>query len=238
MGQEILHLFRQSEEKAVRSRPRIGTMLLAKKWISAEQLREALEAQRQHGKKVGHWLVELGHITEEKLIMVISEQMRLPWMSEIKQPFREDALSAIPKTLCKRFNVFPLEFAKNDHLVLAVDCGFTDEMIDAVEEVLGCKVKPFLTRIEVIKGLVSKRVDSWKDNTTDVIAERMNFANRVGRQFVKRWFDFEAERARLGLFEDTLWIRYLKGEEANDHFVFFGEDSTTAAPDESVAAVG
>jgi type IV pilus assembly protein PilB len=236
MGQEILQLFRQSTEKAMQARPRIGTMLLIKKWITLEQLREALEAQRQHGNKLGHWLVKLGYITEEKLIMVLSEQRRLPWMSDIKHPFSEDALSALPKMLCKRFNVFPLEFAKNNQLVLAVDYGFTDEMIEAVDEVVGCKVKPFMTKTDVLKGLIKEHVEPQAENTTDVIAEKMNFANQVGHKFVKKWFDFEAERARFGLFEDTLWVRYLKGENVSDYFMLFDEASAGATLATSIPA--
>lgn len=198
-------------------------MLLAKRWITQEQLLEALEAQRQQGQKLGHWLVKLGHIREEKLIMALSEQLRLPWMNEIRKSFNQDALSALPKTLCKRFNVFPLEFAKNNRLVLAVDYGFTDEMIGAVDEVVGCRVKPFVTKTDVLAGLISEHVEPQEDNTTDVIAEKVNFANQVGHRFVRKWFDFEAEKARFGVFEDTLWVRYLKGETVRDHFILFDE---------------
>jgi MSHA biogenesis protein MshE len=229
MGQEILQLFRQSTEKARLSRPRIGTMLLVKKWITPEQLKRALEAQRQHGQKLGHWLVKLGYISEEKLIIALSEQLRLPWMNEIKKPFNQDALDALPKMLCKRFNVFPLEFAKNNHLVLAVDYGFTDEMIDAVDEVVGCKVKPFVTKTNVLAGLIDEHVERQEDNTTDVIAEHSNLANQVGSRFVKKWFDFEAEKARFGVFEDTLWVRYLRGESIRDHFILFDEHSVGSA---------
>jgi hypothetical protein len=231
MGQEILQLFRKSQEKAMRAKPRIGTMLLIKGWITPEQLREALEAQRQHGSKLGHWLVKLEYITEEKLIRVLSEQLRLPWMDEIKQPFSRDVLSVLPKMLCKRFNVFPLEFQKESRLVLAVDYGFSSELTEAIDEVVGCKVRPFLTRTNVLKELVNEHLNPQADNTSDVIPERISFANQVGQKFVKGWLDFEAERARFRLFEDNLWVRYLKGEDVKDHFILFGSDSGVAAPE-------
>jgi len=229
MGQEILHLFRKSTEKSVILRPKIGRMLLLKKWISAEQLREALEVQRARGEKLGHWLVKLGYITEEKLIATLSEQLSVPWMNEIKQPFNQEALSALPGMLCKRFNVFPLEFAEGDQLTMAVDCGFTDEMIDAVDEVVGVRVKPFLTRMEVLRQLIEEHEASQLESTADVIADKLNFAGQVGQRFVKKWFDLEAERARFGLFEGTLWIRYLKGEVASDYFMLFDETSASAS---------
>ncbi|MGW8179805.1 MAG: GspE/PulE/PilB domain-containing protein, partial [bacterium] len=210
-------------------RPKIGRMLLLKKWISAEQLREALEVQRARGEKLGHWLVKLGYITEEKLIATLSEQLSVPWMNEIKQPFNQEALSALPGMLCKRFNVFPLEFAEGDQLTMAVDCGFTDEMIDAVDEVVGVRVKPFLTRMEVLRQLIEEHEASQLESTADVIADKLNFAGQVGQRFVKKWFDLEAERARFGLFEGTLWIRYLKGEVASDYFMLFDETSASAS---------
>ena len=113
MGQEILYLFRKSTEKAVLLRPKIGRMLLLKKWITPEQLREALEGQRERGEKLGHWLVKLGYITEEKLITILSEQLSVPWMNEIKQPFNQEALAALPGILCKRINVLPFAFSSH-----------------------------------------------------------------------------------------------------------------------------
>ena len=223
MGQEILQLFSQSMEKAISSRPKVGTMLLVKKWITAAQLSEALELQRKQGGRLGWWLVDLGYVTEKKLIMALSEQLRLPWMSDIKPARSDRALQAVPKMLCKRFNVFPLEFGKDDKLVIAVDCGFTDEMVDAIEEVVGCKAQPFMTKREVLRSQIREHEEFQADNTADVIEGKMNFANRVGQRFVKKWFDFEAEKARFGLFEDTLWVRYLKGDVVQDHFMLFSE---------------
>jgi hypothetical protein len=221
-------------ERAILSRPKIGTILLVKKWITSERLQEALDIQRQQGGKLGQWLVKLGYTTEEKLILARSEQLRLPWMSDIQSPKSKEALKAVPKILCDRFNVFPLEFARNNKLVLAVDYGFTDEMIDAVGEVVGCEVQPYMTKVEVLKRLNREHLGTQADTTPDVIEGKMDFANRVGQRFMKKWFDFEAERARFGLFEDTLWVRYLKGQVMQDHFMLFSEpvaamsDSSTA----------
>lgn len=228
MGQEILHLFRKSNEQSVLLRPKIGRMLLLKKWITPEQLRDALEAQRQKGDKLGYWLVRLGYITEEKLITVLSEQLSVPWMDEIKQPFNQEAIAALPGMLCKKFNIFPLELSEDDQLTMAVDYGFTDEMISAVDEVVGVRVKPFLTRKEVLRQLIEEHEDSQSTSMADVIEDKLNFASQVGQRFVEKWFDLEAERARFGLFEGTLWIRYLKGEVASDYFMLF-DDSATAS---------
>jgi hypothetical protein len=85
-------------------------------------------------------------------------------------------------------------------------------------------VKTFVTKCKVLENLIQDYVEPQADNSTDVIAERMNFANQVGHKFVKKWFDFEAEKARFGVFEDTLWVRYLKDENVRDHFMLFNED--------------
>lgn len=234
MGQEILQLLRHSKEKAMLSRPRIGALLLVKKWITSEQLGDALKRQRQNGKKLGDWLVKLGYLEEEKLIRALSEQMQIAWMSEIKNSFSEDAVAALPKTLCKRLNVFPLEYGKNSGLVLAVDFNFTDEMIGAFHEVLHCRVKLFMTRTDVLKRLIEEYLEAQDDNTTDVISERGDFAGQIGHKFVKRWFEFGAEKARFGLFEDTLWVRFLKGQDFKDHFMLFRKESVVAEPDTKV----
>ena len=229
MGQEVLQLFRESREQAVVTRPRIGTILLAKKWITLDQLRVALEQQRQNGGKLGYWLVELGHVSEERLISALSEQLKLPWMEDVQKDLNEEIVSAFPKTLCYRCNVVPLDWKSDSELTLGVDYGFSDEMVKAVEEVTSCAVHPFLTKREVLQNLIQEHFETRPDDSTEVVGIDRTFASEVGHRFVERWFDFEAEKARFGLFEDTLWVRYLKGEKRQDHFMFFG----SAAPGES-----
>ena len=231
MGQEILQLFRKSREKGIRTQKRMGSILLLKGLIRPVQLKEALEAQRLYGKKLGYWLFNLGHVSEEKLIVVLAEHMRIPWINEVEQPLNSAAASVLPKMLCQKFNVFPLEFTKQGGLVLAVDFNWTEEFSEAVKEVVGCQVKPFLTRSSVLQDLIGEHVETQTDNTFDVIPERVNFASQAGHMFVRAWFGSEAERARFGLLDDTLWVRYLKGEDVKDHFILFGNDVGIVSPE-------
>src|SRR5256885_16050748 len=44
-------------------RPRLGELLIGLKYVSPEQVTQALERQRNDGRKLGEILVELGHST-------------------------------------------------------------------------------------------------------------------------------------------------------------------------------
>jgi hypothetical protein len=226
LGQEVLQRFRQSEEEAILSRPRIGTILLVRGWITSDQVRIALEHQSRHGDKLGRWLVKLGYISQEKLIIALSQQLQIPWMVEGQLTLDDSATSLLPKMLCHRFNVFPLKYTQKDQLTLAVDYCFTDELIQAVSAVVDYEVQPFLTKSEVLGGLIREYVRSEESSTTDLIRNHDNLASEAGYHFVKRWFDFQAERARFGLFENTLWVRYITGDGSRDHFIFFEHPKT------------
>ena len=52
----------------MRKRIRLGELLVEQKLITPEQLQATLERQKQSGGMLGHLLIELGFIEEEKLL--------------------------------------------------------------------------------------------------------------------------------------------------------------------------
>ncbi len=64
------------EDRGMGGKPRLGKMLLEKKWITQEQLEAALLAQmRSPGKKLGEILIEKGFISALKLQSLLDAQM-------------------------------------------------------------------------------------------------------------------------------------------------------------------
>src|SRR4029077_10045627 len=57
---------------------RIGELLLKEKRITAEQLQEALNYQRQHGGKLGYNLIKLGYVKDEEITALLSKQYGVP----------------------------------------------------------------------------------------------------------------------------------------------------------------
>jgi len=69
-----------------RQRKMIGQMLVEKGLISAQQLDEALDAQKQTTERIGQVLVDLGHIEVGPLYETLSEQMNVPYVDLSANP--------------------------------------------------------------------------------------------------------------------------------------------------------
>ena len=59
---------------------RLGDLLVAQKVLSQAQLADALDRQRQSGRKLGRVLIENGFATEDQISMAIARQMNIPFV--------------------------------------------------------------------------------------------------------------------------------------------------------------
>ncbi|UCF37904.1 MAG: type II secretion system protein GspE, partial [Acidobacteriota bacterium] len=57
---------------------RLGDLLIKKGILSPQQLEESLRFQREHGGRLGSILLRLGHVSDEQIAAVLSEQYSLP----------------------------------------------------------------------------------------------------------------------------------------------------------------
>ena len=64
-----------------RKKIRIGDVLIAAGAITEEQLQEALAYQKENGGKLGNVLVELGFISDQILITLLTQQLGIDYIS-------------------------------------------------------------------------------------------------------------------------------------------------------------
>ena len=93
---------------------RIGEMLLAQKYITREQLEQALETQKNTGKRLGRTLVDLGFMPEERLIEILSRQFEVPYVKLDNFAIDPEAYAYLPEDLCKTYKVVPLFVSKSE----------------------------------------------------------------------------------------------------------------------------
>ena len=64
----------------ITKKTKIGDLLVHNKVISSGQLSLALQEQKESGKKIGRIIVDLGFITEDRLLNSLSEQLNIPFV--------------------------------------------------------------------------------------------------------------------------------------------------------------
>lgn len=90
----------------------LGQLLVKANIITEKQLSDALQFQKQSGKKLGHALISLGYIKEETLTSFLSAQYNLPVIKLSEQefdPFFLDILlKLVPYETASKYLIFPI----------------------------------------------------------------------------------------------------------------------------------
>src|SRR5947199_1954002 len=88
--------------------PKLGELLLEKRYITGTQLSETLLQQSVSGKRLGTLLVELGIVDEANLAAALAEQLSLPLIDLSDQVPEPDALKMLPETVARSLGALPL----------------------------------------------------------------------------------------------------------------------------------
>jgi hypothetical protein len=135
-------------------RKRLGEILVEKKIITEEQLRQCLDEQRTTKEFLGNIFIKRKLLREEDLMRALSEQFCLPCM-DLK-------ISYVDWKLCLRFSVFAKEGQnafpisdEEDAVVVAVSDPLDANSINSIEErVRPKKLKLVLVTQSALKELL------------------------------------------------------------------------------------
>jgi len=101
---------------------RLGEILVRGKLIDREQLRLALDRQRQQGGgRLGEHLVALGYVTEDVLTQQLARQFGIPIVDPSDSEIPTDVLSLVPPSLIRKHLILPLNLSGSTLTVSMAD---------------------------------------------------------------------------------------------------------------------
>lgn len=124
--------------------PRLGDMLVQEGVISQGQLAEALKRQAESGGFIGQVLVEMNFISQATLVSFLVKQCKIPHISLVDYVVSEDLFKLVPKELCLKHHLLPI-----DKLGRILTLAMVDPLdVDALEQIRSScpdlKIKPIL----------------------------------------------------------------------------------------------
>ena len=128
-----------------RKRVRIGDLLVENNLITEAQLMLALQEQKISGKKIGRVLVDLGMISETKLLEMLGSYLNIPFL-EMKFFQLDHSVSlTLDESHARRYRVLILSEKDDGYLLGMADAS---DLIaqDAIEHALGRPVYPAILR--------------------------------------------------------------------------------------------
>ncbi|WP_397573304.1 GspE/PulE family protein [Silanimonas sp.] len=171
---------------------RIGDLLVENGLITAEQLQHALSEQRKLGSKLGRTLIDLGMVSENDMLQLLSRQLAIPLIDLRSYRFEPALVRKLPETLARRFRSIVLKEEGGGYVVGMADP--TDLFAyDELARVLGGKeIRLALVR----EDDVLRTFDSVYRRTEEISSLAQELSEEVSN-------DAALDVSQLGLGEDT-----------------------------------
>jgi type IV pilus assembly protein PilB len=132
---------------------RIGELLLKEKRITAEQLQEALNYQRQHGGKLGFNLIKLGYVKDDEITALLSKQYGVPSIALGQFDVDATVVKLVPAETAQKYQIIPLS-RSGATLTIAMTDPTNVFAMDDIKFMTGYNVEPVVaSEIAVVEAI-------------------------------------------------------------------------------------
>ncbi|MCL1955839.1 MAG: Flp pilus assembly complex ATPase component TadA [Fibromonadales bacterium] len=122
---------------------RIGELLVERNYITAEQRDKALEEQKKTGLRLGKMLMQLGFMTEERLIEILSAQLEIPTANLNELSISPEVTHLLTEEFCRSYKVVPLA-VMGKTLTLAMHDPSNQRTIDHIRFKVQKEISPVM----------------------------------------------------------------------------------------------
>ena len=132
--------------QGARKKIRIGDLLVEAGAITEDQLLEALAKQKEEGGRIGNVIMDMGFISRELLITVLTTQMGIDFVELRSVKIDESILKMIPEKMVNQYKIMPIGLDEENPNILKL--AMADPMdlvaVDDVSIASGFQVEPVL----------------------------------------------------------------------------------------------
>jgi Type II secretion system (T2SS), protein E, N-terminal domain len=200
---------RGTANEPYRHRIPLGLLMLEKGWITESQLRGAVASQKQHGGKLGGWLVREQKVSGDLVTRALALQWSCPVLSTSAQD-AEQLAPLVPRLFVDAFGAAPLRLAAGKVLYL----GFEDRLDPVLARAIAR-----MTDLRVECGVVAdSEFGSAHERALRAKYPAVELVEAVSEATLTRAMAKALEKARpaeakLVRVHDFLWLRMLRKAE-------------------------
>jgi hypothetical protein len=202
---------RGTAQESHRHRIPLGLLMLEQGWITASQLRQALNAQRVAGGcRLGTWLVRQQGVSEQLMTRALGLQWSCPVLP-LEFHDSEALAPLMPRLFVDAFGALPLRVAAGKLLYLGFEDRLDPVVALAVERMSGLRVESGLVR-ESLFGPAHSRMLSAKFSPVELIeAVSEPAAVHALSRSIER---VRPVQSRLVRVHECLWLRMWRKAQA------------------------
>lgn len=189
--------------EAHRHRVPLGLEMLEQGWITADELRRALAAQRESGAgRIGDWLRRQG-VSEGLITRALGVQWSCPVFSA--EPVLPNSLAAlVPRLFVDAFRALPLRVAAEKILYLGFEESLDPALSLAIERITGLRVECGLVEESSFRRAHAHALEARYPRVELVEAAGEAALARAMTRTLERMRPLEARLVRV---HDCLWLR-------------------------------
>jgi hypothetical protein len=131
---------RMAASTAHRHRIPLGLLMLEQGWITEDQLKGAVASQKQHGGRLGGWLVRLQGVSEDLVTRALGLQWSCPVLAVGTHDPAETA-PLVPRLFVDAFGAVPMRWGLGRVLYLGFEDRLDPVLALAVERMTGLRVE-------------------------------------------------------------------------------------------------
>jgi len=134
---------------------KLGEILVRENLLNAQQLREALDYQREHGGRLGFNLVKLGLVSDDMITAVLSRQYGVPSVNLELFDIDESVIRLIPQDVAQKYSVLPLSRVGATLTLAMVDPTNVFAM-DDIKFMTGLNIEPVVVSEASVQEAISR----------------------------------------------------------------------------------
>ncbi len=195
---------RQAERPVYRHRIPLGLLMLEHQWITREELRAALQAQKQAGGgRIGNWLVRQGAVKDETVTRALALQWSCPVIAcDVHLP---EALTAVmPRLFVDAFTALPVRITGGSALYLGFEDALDPVLALAIGRMTGLRVECGVVLESQFKPALTRMLDAAFPPVSLIEAVTPAAAAQT---FAREMEQARPVASRLVRVHDYLWLR-------------------------------
>ena len=150
---------------------RLTEILINNKLITQEQLREALEMQKQKGGRLSDIIVDLKFVKESELISTLSAGLGLPLIDLKRFKIDPEIVKMIPINIARHYQIIPVS-KMGDSITLSMADPLNIFAIDHVESLTGFKINPIISSgQDILQAIELYYPDTVKSVIENIVKE-------------------------------------------------------------------
>ncbi len=136
---------------------KLGDILISEGIITKKQLEDGISLQEKNGGKIGEVLINLGYVNEEQIVIALSKQLSIPYVSlasgKLKPTADQNLEELVPQDFSVRNGILPLSRSLNSLTVVVYD-PLDLILIDNLKKITSCEINLVVsTKTDILKAL-------------------------------------------------------------------------------------